>query len=135
MARAAAGSADSDRASLSAPLAPDFVTPAAKVPANQKKAQALPSQKTVGMAGDKRSAAGAEKAQGPWNRSAGESKAKHPALKEVKLAQSMDLNKPQSSGPLGKPSASTPQASPPPARGGYPARRVRARGVLRWSGR
>ena len=117
MARAAAGSTDSDRASLSAPLAPDFVTAAAKVPANQKKAQALPSQKTVGMAGDKRSAAGAEKAQGPWNRSAGESKAKHPALKEVKLAQSMDLNKPQSSGPVGKPSASTPQASRPPAQG------------------
>lgn len=115
--RAAAGSTDSDRASLSAPVAPDVVTTAAKVPSNQKKARGLTAEKTVGMTGDKRSAAGSEKAQGSWNRSAGESKAKHPALKEVKLAQSMDLNKPQPSSPIGKPSESTSEAARPPARG------------------
>jgi len=116
-ARATDGTTDSDRTSISAPLAPDLVTAAAKVPANQKKAPGLTSEKTVSTAGDKRSAAGAEKEQGSWNRSAGESKAKHPALKEVKLAQSMDLNKPQPSSPVVKPSESSSQAGGPPAQG------------------
>ncbi len=92
---------NSKKSSLAAPLAPEFVTAAAKAPGNEKKAPGLTSDKTA-----------AEGAKGSWNKSAGESKAKHPALKEVKLAQSTDLNKPRPSGPLGQPS----DASGSPAR-------------------
>ncbi len=93
---------NSKKSSLAAPLAPEFVTAAAKAPGNEKKAPGLTSEKTP-----------IEGAKGSWNKSAGESKAKHPALKEVKLAQSTDLNKPQTSSPLGQPS----DAGGPPARG------------------
>ncbi|MGO9567169.1 MAG: AMIN domain-containing protein [Desulfomonilaceae bacterium] len=104
-AQAAPENAGSRKSSLVAPLAPDFVTAAAKAPGNEKKAPGLTSEK-----------AAVEGAKGSWNKSAGESKAKHPALKEVKLAQSIDLNRPQSSGPLGKPSEGPSDASRPPAR-------------------
>ena len=104
--QAAPGGTDSKKSSLAAPLAPEFVTAAAKAPGNEKKTPGLTSEKTA-----------VEGAKGSWNKSAGESKAKHPALKEVKLAQSTDLNKPQSSSPLGQPSDGPSDAGGPPARG------------------
>ena len=99
--QAAPGGPNSKKSSLAAPLAPEFVAAAAKAPGNEKKAPGLTSEKIP-----------VEGAKGSWNKTAGESKAKHPALKEVKLAQSTDLNKPQTSSPLGQPS----DAGGPPAR-------------------
>ena len=71
---------NSKKTSLAAPLAPEFVTRRGQSPGKREES----SRFDFGKDPDRRSERIVEQ-------SAGESKAKHPAVKEVKLAQSTDL--------------------------------------------
>jgi type IV pilus assembly protein PilQ len=116
-AQAGQASTGSKKSSLSAPLAPDFVAASANASVKKERVPALTSGKTAVFAKNRPASTSPEAAQGAWNKSAGESKAKHPALKEVKLAQSMELNKRPSSSPVGASPDTPPVASSLPARG------------------
>ncbi len=128
----------SKKSGLSAPLAPDVVTADAKAAGKGRRLSRLAARRTVDAAHKNRSASGAKavnergnEVDGPWNKSAGESKAKHPAVKEIKLAQSTELNKAQPPSPSGLPpsprvgAAGPPRSMPGPARRGPEPRMVR----------
>ncbi len=124
---------------LSAPLAPDVVAADAKVAGKGRKGSRLAARSTMDAAHKSHSASGANalrqrgnKVDGPWNKSAGESKARDQALKGIKLAQSTELSKPQPPSPSALPSsppngAGRPsmRSMPGPARRGPEPRMVR----------